>query len=90
VCGGVSKSDFILQFQSDISQLKVVRSSVTHAAALGTAFMAGLKSGFWPGENEILNLLKSVKTFQPEMPHAKREDILNKWMKAVGRSLSWL
>ncbi len=90
VCGGVSKSDFILQFQSDISQIEVVRSSVTHAAALGAAFMAGLRCKFWSDENEILKLLKSVKVFQPEMPSFRREEILNNWARAVGRSLKWL
>ena len=70
VCGGVSKSDFILQFQSDISRMDVVRSSVTHAAALGAAFMAGLRCHFWDDENEILKLLKSAQVFHPEMSPA--------------------
>lgn len=90
VCGGVSKSDFILQFQSDISQIEVVRSSITHAAALGAAFMAGLRCNFWADENEILKLLKSAQVFHPKMPQLKREEILNNWKKAVERSLNWL
>jgi glycerol kinase len=90
VTGGVSKSDFVLQFQSDISNLDVVRYSVTHATALGAAFMAGLKCGYWADEKEISKLLKPAKVFSPKMPESDREEILKNWTKAAVRSLNWL
>ena len=90
VCGGVSKSDFVLQFQADISEIEVTRYSIIHASALGAAFMAGLKSKFWSGKDEILSLLKPVKVFYPSIKNSSRDEILKTWKKAASRSLKWL
>ena len=90
VCGGVSKSDFVLQFQADISEIDVTRYSITHASALGAAFMAGFKSKFWSGKKEVHKLLKPAKIFCPSMTAASRDEKLKLWKKAAARSLKWL
>ncbi len=88
--GGVCQSDFLLQFQADISGTEVVRPRVIDTTALGAAFMAGLGCGFWSGTGEIKKLWQSDRAFHPAMDETQRKVNLHGWQKAVGRSLSWL
>jgi glycerol kinase len=88
--GGVCQSDFLLQFQADISDTEVIRPSVVDTTALGAAFMAGLGCGFWSGTAEIKKLWQADRAFKPAMTEADRKASLQGWQKAVGRSLSWI
>lgn len=47
VDGGVTKNNFLMQFQADILNLEVHRSSQLEATAFGAAALAALYSGFW-------------------------------------------
>jgi len=87
--GGVSKSDFLLQLQADISGVEVIRPSVIDTTALGAAFLAGLGCGFWSGTDEIEKLWQKDKVFEPAMDESTRKTLLGGWQKAVKRSLSW-
>ena len=55
VDGGASQNDFLMQFQSDISNCKVHRPQVVETTALGAAYLAGLATGFWASKEEIKN-----------------------------------
>lgn len=83
VDGGASRNNLLMQFQSDISNLSVIRSSTSEATALGAAFLAGLAVGFWKDEEELLSLRQTVDAFESNMEEEKRNTLLKGWKKAV-------
>ena len=90
VDGGVSVSDLMLQFQSDILNAVVFRPANIETTSFGTAFLAGMAVGLWKNQNEILNFWKIDKSFTPVMDVGTRHDLYKQWLKAVGRSQNWL
>ena len=89
VDGGASTNNLLMQFQADILNLPVVRPTVTETTALGTAYLAGLATGFWESEEEIASQWQEDARFLPAMENDRREELLAGWRKAVARSLAW-
>lgn len=89
VDGGASGNNFIMQFQSDIINVPVIRPVCTESTALGAAYLAGLSSGFWTDLKEIEGLKKIDKVFNPTMTDEERENKIKGWKKAVKYSFSW-
>lgn len=89
VDGGASQNDFLMQFQSDISNCLVHRPEVVETTALGAAYLAGLATGFWSSKEEIKSNWKLNHEFQPQMKISKRNDNLEGWAKAVRFALMW-
>jgi len=89
VDGGASRNDFLMQFQSDITGLQVVRPKVIETTSLGTAYLAGLGAGVWESVSEPRSMWESERTFRPSMGEGERERLLKRWEEAVKRSLSW-
>ena len=83
VDGGASANDLLMQMQSDLSGLSVVRSANPEATALGAAFLAGLGVGFYRDREELRACVFEGKRFSPEMPPALREVKLRGWHRAV-------
>ena len=50
VDGGAVKNDFLMQFQADILQSRVIRPQVMETTAMGAAYLAGLATGFWDSD----------------------------------------
>jgi glycerol kinase len=88
VDGGPTRNDFLMQFQADMLQRTVVRSGIEEISALGSAFMAGLATGFWKDICEIKKLRMVDKTFQNYMPENEIEKLYLGWKKAVSRTLA--
>lgn len=86
VDGGPTRNNFLMQFQSNILEQEVVRSTIEEVSALGATFMAGLATGFWENLEEIKSLYRSDKTFTPEMKSEEIENLYNGWQKAVERT----
>ena len=89
VDGGASQNDFLMQFQSDISNCKVHRPQVVETTALGAAYLAGLATGFWASKEEIKNNWKLNYEFVPRINKSRREKSLEGWAKAVRFALMW-
>lgn len=87
--GGVSQNDFLMQFQSDILGIDVIRSAVTESTALGAAFFAGLEVGFWPDLDTLKEKQCPNRTFSPAMDPKQAQRLLKGWKKALRRSLHW-
>ncbi len=86
VDGGAAKNNFLLQFQADLLQIPVTRSSEVEATALGVAYLAGLNLGIWKSLDEI------QKNWHPDelfLPKANREKEYGRWKEAVKRALNW-
>lgn len=83
VDGGASANDILMQFQSDLSQVPVVRSEIMETTALGAGLMAGLQIGLWKKLSEIEERWKSTRTFTPVMNAKVRRSHIEKWDKAI-------
>ncbi|EMN49663.1 carbohydrate kinase, FGGY domain protein [Leptospira interrogans str. L1207] len=88
VDGSVSQSDILLQCLSDFSNVRVNRSPEPDMTATGTAYLAGLAVGFWKNLDELKNLQKGYKSFEPKMNPTKRVQKIQRWKKAVTATLS--
>jgi glycerol kinase len=86
VDGGPTRNNFLMQFQADMIQEKIVRSEIEEISALGATLLAGLAFGFWENLKEIKTLKKIGKTFHPEMPVAEAEILYAGWKNAVERT----
>lgn len=83
VDGGMSANRFLMQFQSDISDITVVRSELKEATAAGAAALAGLAVGFFKDRAELISLMKEKESFEPDMSDEKRSELLSGWHRAV-------
>ena len=89
VDGGASRSDLLMQIQSDLLDKPVVRPQVTETTALGAAYLAGLQVGFWSGLDEIAQHWRAARRFEPAISAQERQDRLSRWHRAVERARNW-
>ncbi len=90
VDGGATANNLLMQFQSDILGIPLVRPKIAETTALGVAYLAGLAVGFWESIEEISSQWAVEKKFESQMESHKIEELLTNWNKAVGRSKNWL
>ena len=83
VDGGVVANNFLMQFQSDILNLKVERPTVNETTALGVAYLAGLAVGLWCDLKELEEKWTLDHEFEVKMEEAQREQLYSRWQKAV-------
>jgi glycerol kinase len=86
VDGGASVNNLLMQFQSDILGVKLVRPKMIETTALGAAFLAGLAVGVWKDQQEIAAHWKEDKAFSPQMRKKEVTTHLARWREAVKRS----
>ncbi|ACJ15687.1 glycerol kinase [Thermococcus onnurineus NA1] len=89
VDGGATANDFLMQFQADILNRRVVRPVVKETTALGAAYLAGLAVDYWEGLEEIKSLWKAEKVFGPVMDEETRRKLYRGWKEAVKRAMGW-
>lgn len=89
VDGGASRNNFLMQFQSDISNAPVMRPECVETTALGAAYFAGLAVGYWQSLEDIKQNNAIERIFEPEMPDLLRQEELRNWQKAVKRAMAW-
>ena len=85
VDGGMSASDWTMQFLSDMLDAPVDRPHVVETTALGAAFLAGWQSGLFAGPQEFAKSWRSQRRFMPRMSRAERESRYAGWRDAVAR-----
>mmetsp|Transcript_5438 Transcript_5438/g.12385 ORF Transcript_5438/g.12385 Transcript_5438/m.12385 type:complete len:611 (-) Transcript_5438:312-2144(-) len=90
VDGGAAANEFLMQFQSDILDVPVVRPEYLETTGLGVAFAAGLAVGVWEDIDEVGNMWKADTMWKPMMLTTERERCWKGWNKAVKKSLNWL
>ena len=89
VDGGMVANELLMQFQSDILEVDVVRPVVAETTALGAAYAAGITVGFWKDEADVARNWRAGKRWHPEMPRPEVERRYARWQKAVSRTLDW-
>jgi glycerol kinase len=88
VDGGMSASDWSMQFLADILGAEVDRPTVLETTALGVAWLAGMKAGVYPGQEGFAREWRLDRRFEPRMAAAERDRRVAGWRRAVGRTLS--
>ena len=87
VDGGGSCNDLLVQFQADIVDCPVLRSTSVDVSPLGAAFLAGLAVGLWADETEIAGLVPARDGFEPQMAASEREALYAGWQEALARTV---
>ena len=87
VDGGASANDLLMQLQSDLLNVPVVRPKVAETTALGAAYLAGLAVGYWKNESDIAKQWQTDKRFKPSMKRGDRERIANGWAHALKQAM---
>lgn len=88
VDGGASRNNFLLQFQSDISDQEVWRPANVETTAMGAGYLAGMAVGFWTNVHDLEQIQKMDKIFKPDMDSAGRKKLYSGWKLAVESVLS--
>ncbi|RRQ25429.1 glycerol kinase [Rhodococcus sp. Eu-32] len=86
VDGGMVVNELLMQFQSDVLGVPVVRPVVNETTALGAAYAAGLAVGYWNGEDDIRANWAADKTWEPDLDEDVREEMYRTWNRAVERT----
>ena len=86
VDGGMTKSDLLLQIQSDILGVNILRNIHSESTAFGAAVAAGIELGIYSIDKPCTG---SITTFFPKLSAEKREKNFAKWNKAVSCALNW-
>jgi glycerol kinase len=89
VDGGATVNNLLMQFQSDILDVNVVRPEIIETTALGAAYLAGLAVGFWRSPEDISSYWVADKTYGPVMGQAERDRLVKGWNRAVKAAIAW-
>jgi glycerol kinase len=89
VGGGAARNDFLCQFQSDILGVPVIRPKNLETTSLGAAYAAGIAFGLWEDTDTVGEMWEAERRFLPNMPSETRDELLDNWTRAVGRSKGW-
>src|SRR6266480_4025301 len=89
VDGGACADNLLMQFQSDLLTVPVVRPKISETTALGAAYLAGLAVGFWKDQTEIAGQWQVDRRFVPAMKPAARKQLCAGWTKALARAKAW-
>lgn len=85
VDGGMVKNNWVMQFLADMLGVEVDRPAILETTALGAAYLAGLRLGWYTDLEEIEQLWRCEKSFVPSMEEATREHLYQGWLDAVAR-----
>ena len=83
VDGGASVNDYLMQFQSNILNLKLIRPACLETTALGVAYLAGLAVKVWVNKEEVLKYHTVDKIFLSKINSEERERLYKGWKTAI-------
>ena len=87
VDGGATTNNFLMQFQADILNCKIIRPKVSESTAQGVAHLAGVTVGILKGKKDLQNLHQVEKVFTPQMSQSDRTRLYAGWQQAVKRAI---
>ncbi|MBH0005889.1 glycerol kinase GlpK [Psychrobacter sp. SWN149] len=86
VDGGAANNDLLMQFQADLLDVPVLRPKDTEITAKGAALLAGLKTGLYD-DSTMQSSWQVDRVFEPNISADARDQHLDKWQRAIARSL---
>jgi glycerol kinase len=90
VDGGMVQNDLLMQIQSDVLGVPVIRPQVAETTALGAAYAAGYAVKFWNDKNEMRQNWQVDKTWEPNIGSPLFDKSYQQWKKAVTRTFNWI
>ena len=87
VDGGGSTNNLLMQIQSNLLGVDVIRPKTTETTALGAAFFAGLSSGYWPSMESLSNIWKVDKKFDP-IESEQNQKIIDNWEQCIKKVIN--
>jgi len=90
VDGGAVKNNYLMQLQSDILGVEVVRPTVEETTTLGSAYMAGLATGLWTNLEDLRANWGIDRVFKPKWTDEQRAEGYKGWGKAIARTRDWV
>jgi glycerol kinase len=90
VDGGAAANDTLMQFQSDILEVPLLRPRILETTALGVAYLAGLAVGVWGDVDEIRSHWELERAFEPALPPERVSVLVADWRRALARARNWL
>ncbi len=85
VDGGACRNNFLMQFQSDVLSIEVVRPRMVDSTVAGVAYLAGTRAGLWKRQ-DLVKLHQVEKRFKPQMNKSKVKEFYQGWTKAVSQA----
>ena len=89
VDGGATANNLLMQFQSDILGVDVVRPKITETTALGAAYLAGLAVGYWSSTDDVQGQWQLDQRFAPALPAAEVQANIQGWQRAIAAATAW-
>ncbi|SEF92106.1 glycerol kinase [Bryocella elongata] len=89
VDGGAAANNLLMQIQSDVLGIEVVRPKNAEATALGAAYLAGLAVGYWANTEAIAEQWQVDRIFKPEIDAEQRKRVRATWHRALDRAREW-
>ena len=83
VDGGMSKNNLMMQFLSNILQVKIERPVNQESTAVGAAYLAGIQSGMYKGVADVEKLWKTDRTFEPTISLDQADQEYDEWLKTI-------
>ena len=87
VDGGMSASDWTMQFLADILTAPVDRPAMHETTALGAGYLAGMAAGLYPDIETFAAGWTAERRFEPAMAEPRRAEKYRGWQDAVARTL---
>jgi glycerol kinase len=90
VDGGASANNLLMQFQTDLLGVPVVRPRMVETTALGAAYLAGLSAGVWTNADELGASWQEDRRFEPTMTREQAAELMHLWRRAIERACGWM
>ena len=90
VDGGMTANSLLMQIQSDVVNVPVIRPVIRETTVLGAVYAAGIAVGYWRDLAEVQSNWREDTRWVPHMDAAQRDRDYARWQKAVDRTLNWI
>jgi len=90
VDGGATANNLLMQIQSDVMGIEIIRPEIIETTALGAAYAAGVAIGVWATTNDLRNKWRENQRWSSTQSPDLREEKYAQWKKAVNRTLNWI
>ena len=84
--GGVSRSNYAMQFESNLIQKTLEISKESESTSLGAVFMCGLATGAFKNLTELKQVYQKSKIFKPKITSSSAKALYAEFKEAVKRA----
>ncbi len=87
VDGGASINNYMMQFQADLLNAKLIRPKCLETTALGACYLAGLATGVFESIEKIKKMHQVEQVFVRNISDEELHNRMNGWNKAISSTL---